>query len=51
MTAAKLKQLAWHVVATLTAVPFVHDYACRKEIDAMREIFDRWVAESREAAR
>ena len=44
MTAAKIKHLFWLIVATLTAVPFVHNFACRREMAAMREIFDRWVA-------
>ena len=45
MNAAKLKHLFWHIVAVLTAVPWLHAFACRREIDAMREIFDRWIAE------
>ena len=46
MTAAKLRHLFWHIIATLTAVPFVHAYACRREMAAMRDIFDRWVTEN-----
>ena len=42
MTAAKIKHLFWHIVATLTAVPWVHEYACRREVAAMREVFEEW---------
>ena len=51
MTAAKIKHLFWHIVAVMTAVPFVHDYACRRELAAMREVFDRWIAENEKKER